>query len=204
VPASVGYLVYSDTLELPPSTRVIALAAGCLAIAVAVVLSRRPQLVVSLIFAVSRWPLMARFTSALRKVARDYYRSARTFLKMPLSYWLALHLATAAGWFGGFVLLWLLLELYGVDARLLATLAILSSLTLISHFVPTPGAAGFMEAAVGLSIGAGGGVAAALLVWRLASFYIIYLLGPPAGWLLYQSRPPAVTREASGNVRKPH
>jgi hypothetical protein len=43
---------------------------------------------------------------------------------------------------------------------------------------------------VGFSIGtAGGSVAAALLLWRLASFYVVYLLGPPAGWLLYQSRP---------------
>jgi glycosyltransferase 2 family protein len=203
VPASIGYLVYSDALELPPGARVVAFATGCLAIIAAVVLSRRPQLVVGLIFAVSRWRLMARFASLLRKIARDYYRSARAFLRMPVSHWLALHLATAAGWFGGFVLLWLLLEIYGVDAGLLAILAILSSLTLISHFVPTPGAAGFMEAAVGLSIGAGRGVAAALLVWRLASFYVIYLLGPPAGWLLYQSRLSAATRQTAGDARKP-
>jgi glycosyltransferase 2 family protein len=204
VPVSVGYLVYSDTLELPPGTRVVALAAGCLAIAAAVVLSRRPQLVVGLIFAMSRWRLMARFTSPLRKIARDYYRSARAFLKMPVSYWLALHLATAAGWLGGFVLFWLLLELYGVGAGLLATLAILSSVTLVAHIFPTPGGSGFMEAALGLSVGASGGnVAAALLIWRLASFYVIYLLGPPAGWLLYQSRQPAATRETPGDVRKP-
>ncbi len=59
-----------------------------------------------------------------------------------------------------------------------------------------------MAAAVGLSIGAnpGGGVAAALLVWRLASFYIVYLLGPPAGWLLYQSRPAASPGAATGNA----
>ncbi len=133
---------------------------------------------------------MARFAPRLRRIARDYYRSARAFLKMPASYWLTLHLATAAGWFGGFLLLWLFLEIYGVDTGLLATLAILSSLTLVSHFVPTPGGSGFIEAAVGLSIGAAGGsVAAALLLWRLASFYVVYLLGPPAGWLLYRSRP---------------
>ncbi len=134
---------------------------------------------------------MARFASRLRKIARDYYRSARDFLKMPASYWLTLHLATAAGWFGGFVLFWLLLKLYGVEAGLLATLATLSSITLVSHVVPTPGASGFMEAAVGLSVGAGGGAAAAVLVWRLASFYVVFLLGPPAGWLLYLSRPAA-------------
>jgi uncharacterized protein (TIRG00374 family) len=192
VPASIGYLVYSDRLELPAGAGVVAVATGCLAIVVAALLSRRPQLIVGLIFAVSRWRSMARFASWLRKVARDYFRSARAFLRMPASYWLALHLTTAAGWLGGFLLLWLLLELYGVDARLLATLAILSSLTLVSHVFPTPGAAGFIEAAVGLSIGTGGGVAAALLVWRLASFYVVYLLGPPAGWLLYQSRPARV------------
>ena len=193
VPLSVGYLVYSDALELPPGAGALAFATGCLALVAAAALSRRPQLVVGLIFAVARWQLMARFASRLRRVARDYYRSARDFLKMPASYWLALHLATAAGWFAGFVLFWLLLKLYGVEAGLLATLATLSSITLVSHVVPTPGASGFMEAAVGLSIGTnpGGSAAAALLVWRLASFYVVFLLGPPAGWLLYLSRPAA-------------
>ena len=142
---------------------------------------------------------MARFASLLRKVARDYYRSARDFLKMPASYWLALHLATAAAWIGGFVLFWLLLRLYGVEAGLLATLATLSSITLVSHVVPTPGASGFIEAAVGLSVGAG--AAAALLVWRLASFYVVFLLGPPAGWLLYMWRPAGDTYLHRG--RKP-
>ena len=202
VPLSVGYLVYSDALELPPGAGALAFATGCLALVAAAALSRRPQLVVGLIFAVARWQLMARFASRLRRVARDYYRSARDFLKMPASYWLALHLATAAGWFGGFVLFWLLLKLYGVEAGLLATLATLSSITLVSHVVPTPGASGFMEAAVGLSIGTnpGGGAAAALLVWRLASFYVVFLLGPLAGWLLYLSGP--VASPAPGR-RKP-
>jgi uncharacterized protein (TIRG00374 family) len=205
VPLSIGYLVYSDTLELPPGTRVVAFVAGCLAIVAAAALSRRPQLVVSLIFAIARWPFLSRFAFQLRKIARDYYRSARAFLEMPASYWLKLHLATVANWFSGFVLLWLLLELYGVQAGLLATLAILSSITLVSHFVPTPGAAGFMEAAVGLSIGANPGapnVAASLLIWRLASFYVIFFLGPPAGWLLYLSRPVGDTSPAHSR-RKP-
>ena len=183
VPLGVGYLVYSDALELPPGAGALALAAGCLAVVAAAALSRRPQLVVGLIFAVARWRFMARFASRLRRVARDYYRSARDFLKMPASYWLALHLATAAGWLGGFVLFWLLLRLYGVETGLLVTLATLSGITLVSHVVPTPGGSGFVEAAVGLSVGSR--AAAALLVWRLASYYVVYLLGPPAGWLLY-------------------
>ena len=59
-----------------------------------------------------------------------------------------------------------------------------------------------MAAAVGLSIGAnpGGGVEAARLVWCLASFYIVYLLGSPAGWLLYQLRPVAAAGKIDGNA----
>jgi uncharacterized membrane protein YbhN (UPF0104 family) len=49
-----------------------------------------------------------------------------------------------------------------------------------------------MEAALGLSIGSGGGAAAALLIWRLASYHAIFLLGPPAAWLLYLSEPVTV------------
>jgi uncharacterized membrane protein YbhN (UPF0104 family) len=47
-----------------------------------------------------------------------------------------------------------------------------------------------MEVALGLSVGAGGAnVVAALLIWRLASYHAIFLLGPPAGWFLYLSKP---------------
>ncbi|MDQ4106137.1 MAG: flippase-like domain-containing protein [Actinomycetota bacterium] len=195
VPLSLTYLVYSDVIELPSGITVVALTTACLGIVAAAVLSRRPRFVAYLIFVVARWRFMARFASRLRRIARDYYRSARTFLKMPAPYWSALHLATAVGWFGGFALLWVLMRLYGVEVDLLATLAVLTGLTLVSNFVPTPGAAGFMEAAVGFSIGAnsGGGAGAALLVWRLASFYAIFLLGPLAGWLLILSRSVAAT-----------
>jgi uncharacterized protein (TIRG00374 family) len=192
VPLSLGYLIYSDTLQLPPGAELAASATVALAIVGAVFLTRYPRPVVRLIFMIARWPLLERFASRLRRMARDYYRSARAFKSMPLSTWLALNLVVAAGWFSGFVLFWLLLKLYGVDAGLLATLAILNSITLVAHLFPTPGGSGFMEAALGLSIGASSGnVAAALLIWRLASYHVIFLLGPPAAWFLYLSKPVA-------------
>jgi uncharacterized protein (TIRG00374 family) len=190
VPLSLGYLIYSDTLRLPPGSEFAAFVTAALAIVGAVFLTRYPRPVVRLILAVARWQFMARFASRLRKFARDYYRSARAFKSMALSTWLTLNLVVAAGWFSGFALFWLLLELYGVDAGLLATLAILNSVTLVAHIFPTPGGSGFMEVALGFSVDASGGnVAAALLIWRLASYHAIFLLGPPAGWLLYLSKP---------------
>lgn len=193
VPLSLGYLIYSDTLRLPPGPEFAAFAIAGLAIVGAVFLTRYPRPVVRIILITARWPFLNRFAPRLRKVARDYYRSAIAFKNMALSTWLALNLVVAAGWFSGFVLFWLLLDLYGIEADLLATLAILSSVTLVAHLFPTPGGSGFMEAALGLSIGAGGGAAAALLIWRLASYHAIFVLGPPAAWLLYLSKP--VTKE---------
>jgi uncharacterized protein (TIRG00374 family) len=189
VPLSLGYLIYSDTLRLSPGPQFAAFAISALAIVGAVFLTRYPRPVVRVILVAARWPYLNRFATRLRGMARDYYRGAIAFKNMALSTWLALNLVVAGGWFSGFLLFWLLLDLYGVEADLLATLAILSSVTLVAHLFPTPGGSGFMEAALGLSVGAGGGAAAALLIWRLASYHAIFLLGPPAAWLLYLSKP---------------
>jgi glycosyltransferase 2 family protein len=196
VPVSLGYLIYSDALRLPPGSEFAAFVTAAVAIVGAAFLTRYPRPVVRLILVLAGWPFMARFAPRLRRIARDYYRSARAFKGMALSTWLALNLVVAAGWFSGFALFWLLLELYGVDVGLLSTLATLSSITLVAHIFPTPGGSGFMEAALGLSVGAGGpSVAAALLIWRLASYHAIFLLGPPSGWLLYLSKPLTGGRE---------
>lgn len=189
VPLSLGYLIYSDTLRLPPGPEFAAFAIAGLAIVGAVFLTRYPRPVARLILAAAKLPLLSRFEPRLRATARDYLRSAIAFKNMALSTWLMINVVVAAGWFSGFVLFWLLLELYGVETDLPATLAILSSVTLVAHLFPTPGGSGFMEAALGLSVGAGGGAAAALLIWRLASYHAIFVLGPPSAWLLYLSRP---------------
>jgi uncharacterized protein (TIRG00374 family) len=191
VPLSLAYLAYSDTLTLSPAPELAAFATAALALGGAVFLTRHPRPVVRLILAAAGLPLLARFASRLRGAARDYHRSARAFRNMAFPAWLALNLVVAAGWFSGFVLFWLLLRLYGVDVGLPATLAILNSVTLVSHLFPTPGGSGFMEAALGLSVGGGG--TAALLIWRLASYHAIFVLGPPAGWLLYFRTPPVAT-----------
>lgn len=196
VPLSLGYLIYSDTLRLPPGPEFAAFAIAGLAIVGAVFLTRYPRPVVRLMLVAARWPFLSRFASRIRGMARDYYRSAVAFKNMALSTWLALNLVVAAGWFSGFALFWLLLDLYGIEADLLATLAILNSVTLVAHLFPTPGGSGFMEAALGLSVGSGGGAAAALLIWRLASYHAIFLLGPPSAWLLYLSKP--VAKEDDG------
>jgi uncharacterized protein (TIRG00374 family) len=115
-----------------------------------------------------------------------------------------LYLVAGGTWFSSFVLFWLLLTLYGVEADLLATISALSSVTLVSHVVPTPGESGFVESVVEVSIGTrtGGHAAAALLIWRLASFYAIFLLGPAVAWLLYLSHPAATGTNRPDNTTR--
>jgi len=150
---------------------------------------------VRFVLTAAKWSPLRRFAPHLRSIARDYFRSAKAFLRISAIYWVSLNLVTAVAWCSSFVLFWLLLKIYGVEADLLATIAALSNVTLVSHVVPTPGASGFVESVVGLSIDTrtGGHAAAALLIWRLASFYAIFLLGLAAAWLLYLSHPAAAT-----------
>jgi len=213
VPLGLGYLAWAEAVSLPEGTGVLAFGAVALAVCAALLLSRRPRLVAGLLLRLSRLPLLRRFGRTLRRVARDYRRGMESYMGMPPYRWLGLHLVTAAGWTSGFCLLWLLLRAYDVAVGLPSTLASLVSITLLGHFVPTPGGSGFVEAAVGLSLGGGAnvpgsaagaatgaGVAAALLVWRVALFYGVFVAGPVAGWLLYRARPVSSPGEAVANA----
>jgi uncharacterized protein (TIRG00374 family) len=190
VPLGLVYLLSSGAIGLPPGLRVAAMGVSAAALVGAVALGRFPRPVVRLLLALARWQPSERLTPKLRKIARDYYRGIRAFLNMSTASSLALHAITALNWLSGFMVLWLFLELYGVEIGLLQTFALLTSVTLVSHLVPTPGSSGFMEAAVGLGLGAnpGEGGAAAVVLWRLTSYYVIFLMGPAAGWLLYAAR----------------
>ena len=198
VPLSLAYLLVSGAVELPTTIEAVGLGMAVLALAGAVVLGRYPRPVVAALLAASKWPVVRRFDARMRGVARDYYRSSRSYGRTPALWRVVLNIVTAVHWLAAFVLLWGFLELYGVDLGLAVTLALLNILTLVSQFVPTPGGAGFVEAAVGLSVGSyatSGSVAGALLLWRIVAFNIIFLIGPFAGWLLYL--------RAGGGARKP-
>ena len=188
VPLSLAFLLISGAVELPVVIEAVGLGAAALALAGAVAIGRYPRPVVAFLLAVAKWRAVQKFETRIRGVARDYYRGSKSYGRTPAFFRAAIHLVTATHWLAAFVLLWGFLELYGVDLSLAVTLALLNILTLVSQFVPTPGGAGFVEAAVGLSVGSyavTGSVAGALLLWRVLAFNIIFLFGPFAGWLLY-------------------
>jgi uncharacterized protein (TIRG00374 family) len=199
LPVSLVYLLLSGFTALPLQLVVLALASGLAAVAGAVVLGRYPRLAVRAFLWLARRASLRRFRPRLYAGARDYYRSSRLFMRISWRRWFSLQALSALSWLSGFALLWLLID-PGHGLPLVPTLAVLSVATLLSYVVPTPGGAGFIEVAVGYGIAAHvsqSELAAPLLLWRLGTFYLVFLLGPLATWLVLSGGLERVTRLAA-------
>ncbi len=196
-PLGLAYLIYSRTLRLPFNAELLTILAVVLAVVLATALSRYPKLISGGLLWLARQRPFRPLAGRLTGVARDYYRSARAYLRFSPGQYLALQTCTALGWFTSFLMLWTLLKLYGIDRNPITVAALLADISLIANFVPTPGGSGFVEAAVGLAAG-GESTTAPVVIWRLFNYYLFFLLGPLAGWLLYRSRPLLRLRQEPG------
>ena len=197
IPIGLAYLLLFSPLTLPVATAYLAGASAVVALVGSIILVRFPGSFYRLIMWAARLKFLLRFKDKVTRVAREYYVSATAFRDMRLTTWFALHSVNLIAWLTNFLLLWALFAMYGADARLLDVLALLSMITLIGFFVPTPGAAGFTELMVGLVAGQRSdaqSVAAPVALWRTGTFYVAYLLGPLCAWLLLARRPPAWLR----------
>jgi glycosyltransferase 2 family protein len=192
LPVSLAYLLLGGgATALSADLVALALVSMAAAIAASIVLGRCPRLAVRLLLWLASRPTLTRFRSRLTAGARAYYRSSRLFGAMPFSAWVSLQALSALGWLGMFVLCWSLVRAFQPLA-LLPTVASLTIVTLVAFIVPTPGGSGFIEVAVGYGLGAQSALADSvtppLLLWRLATFYLIFLLGPLASGLLVAGR----------------
>lgn len=204
IPVGLVYLLLFSSIELPRATSVLGGLLAIVALVGAVVLARYPRLLYAAVRWLSKRRFLQRFSERLARVARDYYVSAIAFRNMRPSAWWQLQVVNMIAWFGNFVMFWALLELYGASARLLDVVSVLSIVTLISFFVPTPGASGFSELMVGLAVGAtdtAQTIAAPVALWRAATFYVVYLLGPVCAWILL-SRTRSAWTERRNSVPK--
>jgi glycosyltransferase 2 family protein len=174
--------------------------AGAVALVGALWLTMTPRPLVRLLLSLGRRRPFRRLERRLRGQARGFYRSARTFAALGPRRWTVLMVASVAAWMANFALLWTLLELYGGGVGYLDVMALMSGLTVVSFVVPTPGAAGFMELAAGFATRApvGPAAVAAVVWWRLGTFYLTYLIGPLASWRLMTVRAPATGSEGPG------
>ena len=200
LPLSLAYLVLSDKFKLPLSLELAGLALA-LGLVIALLFRRKvPELLLRVALTAARLPLPGRVRLWLQRATHDYYRSAQTEFRLSRTGWLGAHVATAVGWLSNYALLWALLKLDGAEAALSGVVAVLTLVSVTANIVPTPGGSGFIEVVVGLATQAQSSsrVAAALLLWRLGTFYIIFFIGPFASWLLYRNRSAQLTRPRAG------
>ncbi len=201
IPIGLTYIIAISPLSLPPAVTALAIGAAALALAGAVVLARFPGALYRLIRRASAWRVLRRFRERLTRIGREYYVAAVSFRDLRPWTFAYLHAANLVAWLANFTLLWALLALYGADARLLDVLSVLSIISLVGFFVPTPGASGFTELMVGLVADsrAAASIAAPVAQWRAGTFYVAYLLGPLCAWLLLARRPPRWLKRRAGS-----
>ena len=199
-PLGLAYLIKTREIQLPVNAEILTVVAMGAAVSLAVVIGRYPRLISGTLLFLAKHRFLKRFSGNILAVVRDYHRSALAYLTFSSGEYAALHLFTGLSWLSNFVMLWGLLALYGVDRDLVMVMALLAEISLLANFVPTPGGSGFIEAAVGLTAG-GSSANAPLILWRLLTYYLFFLLGPVAGWLLFHSRP-LKSRKVRGANRK--
>ncbi len=191
LPVCLIYLLGVTHISLPPEIEVlitVTISITVIIMTFAVLgLILYPKVIVRLLLWLARMRLLRHTGIKLKKIAKDYYRSVRLFKRMKFRTWFSIQFITAFGWLSNYLLLWGLLGLYGILTNPLETVAGLTIITFSSNFVPTPGGSGFMEAAVGFStdLSRAGVFAAPLVVWRLITYYLIFVVGPLATWSLY-------------------
>jgi len=185
-PVAILYLTLLRGVTLPVPLQLLAGASVALAAAAALLLAHFPRVSVRLILWFGRRRPFRRRRARSLGIARDYYRAARIFGRLRPADWVVLGVAHVGGWLSSFVVFWALLNLYH-PADLLDVAAGLSMASLLSLAMPTPGASGFMEAVVGLGAMSqidADLVTAPVLLWRFATFYVVFAAGPVASWCL--------------------
>lgn len=198
------YLVFVSPIALSPLLTALAAVSALVALAGAVALVRFPRPLTRLIHALAGWRPLQRWSRRLKRIASEYYVSAKAFRDLPLPNWLALHAFNLVAWLTNFVLFWALLKIYGSQVLLLDVVALLSIITLLAFFVPTPGASGVLELLLGLAIagGAQSSIVAPVVWWRLGTFYLAYLMGPASVWVLLAQNPPRWLRRVAAEPER--
>ena len=94
-----------------------------------------------------------------------------------------LHLLTAVVYFSTLLTFWVMVSAFNPGAKLLPTMATAQIPTVLAAFFPTPGGAGILEIFTASLMRAGSArdVAAAILGWRLITFYSRLIVGPALG-----------------------
>lgn len=137
-----------------------------------------------------RGPLL-RFRRRGLRFIDEMLAADRTFAGAPIVWQLGVQGLTVGSWLSLFAVLFVLAQGLSVPVTFLGAVAIQIVIATASVVVPTPGGSGFYELAISYLLIAKGGessVPAVVLLWRLITYYAIFLIGPMLGGYVLAKR----------------
>ncbi len=130
---------------------------------------------------VLKLPFLRRWRSSSVEFMSRVDRAGRTLWSAPLRVQLRLHLYSMVIYLSTYLTFWVVVESLRPGSKLLVTMAGAQVPMVLASFFPTPGGSGLLEVLTA-SLMQSGHAAAAILAWRLLTFYLRMLLGPVLGW----------------------
>jgi uncharacterized protein (TIRG00374 family) len=134
---------------------------------------------------------LLRFRKGALRFVDSLLESNHYFLGAPWSFYAMAQFYSALSWFCFFCVLTFLAWGLNISITPLSSAAWQIATTTVSYFVPTPGGSGFFELGTSLLLmghGNDDAVPAALLIWRMLTYYIFFLLGPILGGYILLKR----------------
>ncbi|MEM7734987.1 MAG: lysylphosphatidylglycerol synthase transmembrane domain-containing protein [Deinococcota bacterium] len=184
VPLSVLWL-YNRGVELPLA-RPLWTVAGFMAFAIAasLLLSLRLRWLIAVVRWLSSWSRLTRWRKGLLTFLQQLEEASVLFVQTPWHVHIKLHAVSALFWCVRFAVFNAAAVAVGLVVGQLELLAAHDIIHALAFLVPTPGASGYVEAAFGWLLAGLANpekLAAAVILWRLISYYLYFILGPLIG-----------------------
>ena len=185
LPLSVVYLFILDG-EVAASTLILAAISIVSCMLLALILLKKLHWLERLIRLLCRGILL-RFRKTLLRSLQRVASLQQDFLAQPFAWQLGIQGLSALSWAGFFLIFYSLAKGFDFQVGLWESLAMQQVVVAFATIVPTPGASGFFELSLGKFLQTKGdiqAIPATIMLWRLISYYLFFLLGPLFGGLL--------------------
>lgn len=122
---------------------------------------------------------------------RSVVKSNRLFAEAPVSWYLLTQVVATASWIAYFSVLFFVARGFATTVGFWLTQAWQLMVTALSFTIPTPGGSGFIEFGMSfllLNKGNDGAAPAIIVLWRLLTYYLFFVLGPLLGGYMFLKR----------------
>lgn len=180
VPLSVMLLARSTGLLAGPYPTLVAIAVFLASAMVVLILIYRMRWIAAAVDRIMRLPVARRWRESSVRFIGRIEQSGKTLWKAPLGAQVMVHVYTAFIYLSTVFTFYVVVASLRPQAPLFTTMAAAQVPMVASSFFPTPGGAGLLEV-VAASLVRGEHTAAAILAWRLLTYYLRMLVGPIIG-----------------------